>query len=451
MSRLNRPPRRFASKGCAVPAILLFGAVLASPAGAAEPSPSSEETPRSGRPTRSGYGSDETLGGPSSTSEQLEEDDRIVEPVFRLQWLDDAMTPYYEFKRSVNERIGLAFGADYTALLQTASQSAGSDEATAGQVRLFGSWDAFGRKSGNTGSLVFKVEHRHDLGTRTVPQDLGFELGYAGITGAAFGDFRNEGWGLTNLFWRQRLAEGRVTALAGVVDATDYVDLYALISPWLHFTNLAFLTNPTIAAPNQGVGAAVGVRATDRIYVIAGVADSNGDPVDPLGSVDTFFDDTEYFKHLEVGFSSSAAERLYLDNVHLTFWHADEREDAGVEDGWGVAFSGAWFFDDRWLPFLRAGYADDGGALYEGSVSWGVGYYVASRDDVFAVGLNWSRPSDTAVAPGLDDQYTAEIFYRIQLTEALAITPDIQLIIDPALNPDDDSIFVAGLRVRLAL
>jgi porin len=70
---------------------------------------------------------------------------------------------------------------------------------------------------------------------------------------------------------------------------------------------------------------------------------------------------------------------------------------------------------------------------------------------VIGIGLNWSRPSDTAVAPGLDDQYTAELFYRIQLSQSLAITPDIQLIIDPALNPDDDSIFVAGLRVRLAL
>jgi porin len=34
----------------------------------------------------------------------------------------------------------------------------------------------------------------------------------------------------------------------------------------------------------------------------------------------------------------------------------------------------------------------------------------------------------------LDDQYTAELFYRLQLTQNLAITPDVQLIIDPALK-----------------
>jgi porin len=39
----------------------------------------------------------------------------------------------------------------------------------------------------------------------------------------------------------------------------------------------------------------------------------------------------------------------------------------------------------------------------------------------------------------------------LQLTQELAITPDIQLLIDPALNPDEDSIWVFGLRARLAL
>jgi porin len=60
--------------------------------------------------------------------------------------------------------------------------------------------------------------------------------------------------------------------------------------------------------------------------------------------------------------------------------------------------------------------------------------------------MPWSRTADS----GLDDQYTAELFYRLQLTQNLAITPDVQLIIDPALNPDEDNIWVFGLRRRMA-
>ena len=94
------------------------------------------------------------------------------------------------------------------------------------------------------------------------------------------------------------------------------------------------------------------------------------------------------------------------------------------------------------MPFLRAGYAHDGGALWEKSVSTGLGYYVKGRSDLLGLGLNWNRPSDTAVGPDLDDQYTMEAFYRLQLTRRLAVTPDVQLIVDPALNPDEDKIWV---------
>jgi porin len=51
----------------------------------------------------------------------------------------------------------------------------------------------------------------------------------------------------------------------------------------------------------------------------------------------------------------------------------------------------------------------------------------------------------------LDDQYIAELFYRLQLTQNLAITPDVLLIIGPALNPDENRIWVFGLWARLAL
>ena len=102
------------------------------------------------------------------------------------------------------------------------------------------------------------------------------------------------------------------------------------------------------------------------------------------------------------------------------------------------------------MPFLRGGYAKNGGALWEGTVSTGLGYRT-TQSDLLGLGLNWSRPSESSFGPDLSDQYTLEVFYRIQLSENFAITPDVQIIIDPALNPEQDSIWVLGLRARLAL
>ncbi len=39
-----------------------------------------------------------------------------------------------------------------------------------------------------------------------------------------------------------------------------------------------------------------------------------------------------------------------------------------------------------------------------------------------------------------------EAFYRLQLTQGFRVTPSVQLLFDPALNPDDDFIAVFGMR-----
>jgi porin len=50
----------------------------------------------------------------------------------------------------------------------------------------------------------------------------------------------------------------------------------------------------------------------------------------------------------------------------------------------------------------------------------------------------------------LRDQYTVELYYRLQVLKHLAITPDIQVLVNPALNSDTDVVGVFGLRARLA-
>ena len=83
------------------------------------------------------------------------------------------------------------------------------------------------------------------------------------------------------------------------------------------------------------------------------------------------------------------------------------------------------------------------------ALAWG--YYIADMRDLAGIGLNWSRPSKSSLGPGLDDQYTIEVFYRLQLSQNFALTPDIQYLIDPALNPEKDQIWVLGLRARLTM
>lgn len=397
--------------------------------------------------SRSGYEEVPEFGGDRNVGARLKEDDKVKETVFRTDGLQRTLKPYFDWKAALNENHDLALGADYTGLWFSASEDIGGDDSgESGNLRLYGSWTPVKTAAGGTGSLVFKVEDRHAYHDRPV-SGLGFETGYVGLLGPPFND---SGTLLTNLYWMQKLNEGRTTVLGGVIDVTDYLDIYGLINPWTHFSNLLFSTGSgTIPAPNQGLGAAVGTFLGDSLYAVASVVDTNGDPTDLGDSVDSFFDEREYFKHIELGIVSSFEER-YLNNSHITVWQADKRDAAGVDDGWGVNLSWAKLLDEAWMPFLRAGYSDDGGALLERSISAGIGHYMSRNGDLLGFGLNWGEPSSDFGA-GLPDQYTAEFFYRIQLSQNFAITPDLQYVKDPALNPGEDSQWYLGLRARLSL
>ena len=136
--------------------------------------------------------------------------------------------------------------------------------------------------------------------------------------------------------------------------------------------------------------------------------------------------------------------------------HADERDELGVEDGWGGVLSFNHTIGSKWLSFVRTGWAEDGGSLLERSVSIGGGYTPGGMETLgsgsqLGFGANWGQPNDALFGTDLDDQYALEAYFRWQLSKEIALTPSVQLLIDPALNPDDDSIWVTGVRARVAL
>jgi len=84
-------------------------------------------------------------------------------------------------------------------------------------------------------------------------------------------------------------------------------------------------------------------------------------------------------------------------------------------------------------------------------LSTGFGYHPASRsDDILGIGLSWARPSVETYGSALIDEYTAELYYRYQLTQLFSVTPDMQYLINHALNPDEENVLVIGLRGRLS-
>ena len=80
---------------------------------------------------------------------------------------------------------------------------------------------------------------------------------------------------------------------------------------------------------------------------------------------------------------------------------------------WGLVFSGTWFFKDKFMPFVRGGFCEDGGTLLQKSVNVGFGWSQSKRSNVLGAAIGWGEINETTWAEGLSDQVTMEVFYRL--------------------------------------
>ena len=288
------------------------------------------------------------LAGPNQVDNQLSEDREVKASFFELGFLDN----YFTAKSKLKEKSGFDFGIDYSSVYFSANESLGETNSGAGMVRLYGSWELVNRGKKNNGAFIYKVEHRHKY-TDITPKNFGFEMGYVGMQVPAFNE---DEFRMTNFYWRQRLYDGKLSFVAGLLDATDYVDVYALASPWTGFMNFQFSTgSQSIYIPNDAaLGLAVGAYLSDKIYTIASISDAGANPTKPFQSFETFFSNNDYFKSIELGYVTSS-NRFFQDNIHITYWHSDGSDVTASLPGWGVAFSATHHFGNNLHPFIRGG------------------------------------------------------------------------------------------------
>jgi len=380
------------------------------------------------------------LGGPEGVTQRLEKDahpDAVLPRVSPMQ-------PYFDWKGRLKEDYGVSFGLSAILLYQGADEvlPETEDDAFGGVYRFNGSWTAFARDSGHPGRIEWRVENRTNVGSAQAPNDLSGAVGAAALnTGFAYsGNFDTD---LAVINWTQLFADQRAGFAVGRLAFDVYLDPYAFQTFSRAFLNRAFILNPTVAT--TGIGALGGVAkgfVTDNLWVGGQVYDANA------ASGDFDWDtvqENEWFGAFEIGWAP-AIDRYKTDRVQVTYWSKDEREAAGVEKGDGLALTASYQVAEKWLPFLRYGHSDGGaGVPAEQALSLGFEYAVRA-DQHFALGAGWAKPSDKTFEGDLRDEYVIEASCRFQLTPSVSLTPDLQLLIDPANNPEEDRVWIAGVR-----
>jgi len=390
------------------------------------------------------------LDGTLSGGGDLKEDEATERGFLRF---DTALGGWEASKAQFREDTGISFGGSLGLMWQNYSSTTplGDSDAVGSKLTFNISRDLINSGTPEALTLDIVIEDRRPIGTDRPPLQGGVLAGSIVPTAATWGEFD---LGITQLYIRQNLFENRFQYTIGKVFAPNFINAYPFFDDNRQFFNQTFSTSPTIPTPLRGFGA-VGVWYPTQggMYVQGGVFSANSD--DTGFTLDDVFETGELFYNLELGWSGlartgvpvNARGPMDTNNAHLSFWYKDAQPDAASifqPSAKGVAFNANFMSGPNFMWFARGGYSE--GWVNRRNLTGGFGYRPSVRfSDLLGFGAGWVEPSNAA----LREQFTTEAFYRFQVTSNFAVTPDIQYIRNPALNPSEDDLWVFGLRARV--
>jgi porin len=354
------------------------------------------------------------------------------------------LDPAIERLNAALDPVGLKIGFAYTAVYQAASGGPGQRQAAGGDADLFGNWRLLGPKDGqDNGYLYFSGEYRHDIGTGIAPAALGNQIGSLWGTTNGFGE---QSVVLKEAYWQQHFGGDKLIIRAGKIDPENYYNSNYWQSDSKFFLNKAFSSFPVRAFPGQGLGVNITAKLSDQWYISTGVQDAQGNKA--TGGFDTFFGDFNLFSAFEVGYTPTF-QGLGRGNYRLAGWYRDAGETDGKPHDAGIDLSIDQFVSPHWAPFFRYGAGEGNINGIEQMISAGAGWEgkLLTESDVFGLAGTWGRPKDHS----LDDQFGAEVFYRMQVSPDNQFTVGYQVIFDPSNNPDQDVVGVFEVRLRIAI
>ena len=396
---------------------------------------------------QSGYGDIPEFGGPDGVSTELARNDKKRESTYDFDGAQRLFAPYFDWKRRLKDDHGLSLGFQYYLLPQIASSSRDDNDALGSIFRFQGSWILFGRDGINPGRIEWRVENRTNVFGQQSPNDLSGQIGAAALN-TGFGYSSGFNTDLAVLNWTQGFNNSTAGAAVGRLAFDVYLDAMPFQTFSRGFINRAFLVNPTIGTTGIGaIGAVAKGYVTDQIWIGGQIHDGNA----ASGDFDwDTVEEGEWLSAVEIGWSPGFADRK-KQMVQFTYWQKDERALAGVPKGSGWAVSAVYRLNEIYFPFVRFGHSD-GGAGVAAETAFSTGVEITRRfDEIWTIGAGWARPSETTHGPGLRDEWVIETSYKFQLSRNFSLTPDVQVLFNPANNPGKNSVWVAGIRAILTL
>jgi|GEM_PF-2381318 len=275
----------------------------------------------------------------------------------------------------------------------------------------------------------------YDSGDRSMSENVG---SISGLNANVFQDPA----ALDELYLKHVSPGGKLTAVLGRVDPAFYFDTNRVANDgFRQFFAFALENNLSIPwSTYGGLGALVRVDFSEKLYVMLGGGNTTDEPWAFWKSLD----DGDWGQLVEIGLTGRLPH-LGKGHFRITPWH----NRLSGSDGWGLGLNIDQELGlDRLVAFFRFGIGDDDVTPVERFVSGGLAFErpFDRKSDQVAVGVAWSNPSPGA---GLRNETLIELHYRLALSPSIALSPDLQIVIDPANDSENDTVVVGGVRLEI--
>jgi len=264
----------------------------------------------------------------------------------------------------------------------------------------------------------------------------------------------DDGVRLLDVFYTQTFLEGRLSVSVGKTEPLAFIDDNAFANDeYAQFVGKPFVNNPVLDSENEYAPLVALWAAPTEAWAVTAVLQSSSRPLleedQQKGSFERVFD--KPFVAAQAAFKPAPAglEGNYRIYGWAQTYDHPKIEGEGSEEGWGIGLSLDQKIHEKVGLFGRFGYQNEG--VYKVPWFWSAGTNLkgllpAGEEDEWGLGIAGLKANDDLEEDGME--LHLETYWRFRLGEHLALTPDLQYVLNPLGDEDNDGLLVGMIRAE---
>lgn len=363
-----------------------------------------------------------------------------------LGFVDDGLDHYYAVKDSLSVKTGFNFNIEYAPIWQW-DFGGQSENHLSDELNLIFQQNIFDKSDDTKGNLVIWYQYASTISSVTTTEFMSNLDIISPVNGGdTYPNRRNTRF--VHIAYEQRFMGNKLRCMIGKLSSRVFLNLNNYgISDRQDYINFMFVNNPVVPfIARQGLG--VFVQFDFGSWYASGMfrdatSTSNFIDFESLG-------DNTWEYAVEFAFTPRSIASLGPGNYRATIHYTDAAA-TGLQNpaGWTYSFSADQQISSKIGALFRYAYASEDLLAFKQRLSAGVQLLQPFNfaNDRFGFGFWWGEHIDTTIG----SEAGMEVFYKMQFARFMEISPDLQMVFNPALSETQTAVFIGGLRLRIIL